>query len=237
MTERFEVPAAVDGPAGVHWGRTVERLCFLLPPVVGIGVIGVIGELDPGLPGLETALVLVASIGYTVVSVALAAAMYLDARGIRRHTAWGPSPAGNALGALVLAPAAGPVYLYRRYRHVAPPPAWDGWWLVVAVSLIATVLGALGTIAGTVLLVPGLVLSSAGIAAAIAIGTFPVAIHQDAAHVWRAEGAWSPNPGGYLGLAFLSLLVPPLQVLLAAWYLGRRNRSVGLGTPTWPLAG
>ena len=224
-------PAVRSSAEAIDWARVAERLCFLFPPVIGVGVVGVARELDPGVPGLGLTLVLISTFGYTLLTVGLALALFLDARRIRTRSsvAWRPNPWLNAAFAVVWAPAAGVGYLYRRHRHFGTRPGWSGWWLVVALSLVATLLGSAVATVAVVLELPGLLLSAIGIAGAIAVGAFPVAIHQDAAYVCTRKAAWNPNPGGYLGLAFVSLFVPPIQPVLAAYYLYNRRRA--LGTP------
>ncbi|WP_255169298.1 hypothetical protein [Natrononativus amylolyticus] len=215
---------------GETWARLAERLCFLYPPVLGVGAIGVVRELDPGVPGLQWGLVLFGTFGYTLLSLGLAVALFLDARRVRSRSEWAPSPWLNALFALLLAPVAGVSYLYRRHRRFSTPAGWHGWWLVIALSLGTTVFAIAGAIVAVILQIPGLLATVVGIAGAIAVGTFPIAIHQDAAYVSARGGAWQPNPAGYLGLAFLSLFVPVLQPVLAGYYLLRRRRA----SRRWP---
>lgn len=210
------------------WARAIERLCFLYPPVLGVGAIGVVRELDPGVPGLQRGLVLFGTFGYTLLTLGMALALFLDARHVRSSGRWKPSPWLNALGALLIAPAAGVWYLARRHRRFGTRAGWSGWWLVVALSLVATVFGIVGAVIAVVLTMPGLLRTAVGFAGAVAVGAFPIAIHQDAAYVSARGASWRPNPAGYLGLAFLSLFVPVLQPLLAGYYLLRRRRAVGL---------
>ena len=221
--------------AAIDWGRLAERLCFLFPPAVGVGIVGVLREQDPGVPGLGLALVLIGSFGYGLLSLALAAVLFLDARRIRRseETRWAPRPLLTAVGAvlaapLLLAPFVGVVYLARRHRRFGTPPGWSGWWVVVAVSLATTLFGLVAAVVAVVFAIPGLLGAAVGLAGTIAFGTFPVAIHQDAAYVSAESGAWRPNPGLYLGFAFLSLFVAPVQPIVAGYYLVRRRRAVGL---------
>lgn len=217
------------------WGRILERLCFLFPPVIGVGIVGVLQDLEPGVPGVGLALVLIGSFGYGLLSVALAAVLFLDARRLRTdsETRWRPRPLLNAVGTLLvvpllLAPFVGVVYLARRHRRFGTPPGWSGWWLVVAVSLAATVVGLVAAGVAVVFAIPGLLAAAVGLAGTIAFGTFPVAIHQDAAYVSTESDAWRPNPGVYLGLAFVSLFAAPLQPIVAGYYLARRRRAMGL---------
>ena len=93
------------------WGRAAERVLFLFPPVVGVGLIGVIQDLDPAVPLLGSVLVLLGSFGYVALSVALAAVLAVDARQIRGTTDWHPRPVVLALLTLLAAPAVGVYYL------------------------------------------------------------------------------------------------------------------------------
>lgn len=228
-----EVPSNVDE---VDWARIVERLLYLFPPVVGVGIVGILQEADLSVPGLHRGLILFGTFGYTFLTVGLTVAMFLDARRIRRHPRasghWRPNPLLNAILALLWAPAAGVVYVFRRHRRFGTPPGWSGWWIVIATSLAATVIGLAAALIAVVFAVPGLLMSAVGLAGTITVGTFPVAIHQDAAYVCTRTDAWRPNPGLYLGLAFVSLSVPPLQPILAGYYLLRRRRALGVPDPT-----
>lgn len=219
------------GTDPIDWGRVIERLCFLFPPVVGVGLIGVVREADPGVPVLERGLVLVSTFGYTLLTIGLVIALFLDARRVRRRggvsSHWKPNPWLNAAFALLWAPVAGVFYLYRRHKRFGTQPGWSGWWLVVALSLGATVVGAAIALVAFVLALPELLSTAIGVAGAIAFGAFPIAIHQDAAYVCAYGDGWRPNPGLYLGLAFVSLSVPPLQPIVAGYYLARRPKAVG----------
>lgn len=216
----------------LDWARVVERLLYLFPPVVGVGVVGVLQELDLAVPGLDWGLFLVGTFGYTFLTLGLAVALVLDARRVRRRPTasgnWQPRPWLNGLFALVWAPVAGVVYLARRHRYFGTPASWAGWWLVVAASLVTTLVGLAAAVVAYVLAIPGVLVAVIGITGAIAVGTFPVAVHQDAAYVCTQSNSWRPNPGVYLGLAFLSLSIAPLQPLVAGYYLRKRRRELGL---------
>ncbi|MFA9425830.1 hypothetical protein [Natronorubrum sp. A-ect3] len=214
----------------VDWARMTERLLYLFPPVIGVGLIGILREADPGVPGLERGLLLVGSFGYTILTLGLAVALFLDARRVRSQggasSHWKPNPWLNAVFALIWAPAAGVYYLFRRHKRFGTKPGWSGWWFVVAVSLTATLFGAITAGIAVILVLPGLFLTAVGLAGAIAFGTFPIAIHQDAAYVCTYGDGWRPNPAFYLGVAFVSLFVPPLQPIVAGYYLTRRRQAV-----------
>ncbi|OIB55592.1 hypothetical protein [Natrialba sp. SSL1] len=217
---------------GLDWARVVERLLYLFPPIIGVGIVGVLQELEYPVPGLDFGLFLVGTFGYTVLTLALAMALVLDAKRVREQPKasgnWRPHPWLNGLFALLWAPVAGVVYLARRHRRFGTPAGWSGWWLVIAATLATTVGGLVAAIVAFLLAIPGVVAGAIGLAGAIAVGAFPVAIHQDAAYVCTESNSWRPNPGIYLGLAFLSLSVAPLQPLVAGYYLRKRRREIGL---------
>ncbi|WP_290814357.1 hypothetical protein [Halovivax sp.] len=215
----------MSGGASIGWGRTIERLCYLYPPVIGVGAIGVLREADPGVPLLGEGLVLVGTFGYLAVTVALAIAVGLDAQALGRTGRWRPRPGLNGATAALIGPVAGAVYLARRHRRFPTPAGWSGWWLVIALSLGTTLFAIAAAAIGVALALPMLALTGVAVAGAIALGAFPVAIHLDAAYVAERGLEWRPNPGVYLGLAFLSLSVPVLQPIVAAYYLVRRRRA------------
>jgi len=216
----------------IDWARGIERLCFLFPPVVGVGIISIIRDAGTGVPLLEQGLFLVSTFGYTLLTIALTIALFVDARRVRRRGGvsghWKPSPWLNAIFALLWAPVAGVFYLYRRHKRFGTKPGWSEWWLVIALSLSATIVGTIAAIVAVVFAIPALLLTAVTLAGTIAVGVFPVAIHQDAAYVATESNSWRPNPGLYLGVAFLSLSLPPLQPIVAGYYLIRRHRSIGI---------
>ena len=217
--------------ATIDWGRVAERLSFLFPPVIGVGIVGLVQDVEPGVPGLGYTLVLIGTIGYTILTGVMVVTLAVDARAIRSQpssrTDWRPRPLLYALGALFWAPAVAVIYLYRRHRRFPTPLGWSKWWIVVFISLLTTIGGAISAIVGIVFATPELVVTAISVTGIIAVGTFPVAIHQDAAYVAQTSDSWQPNPAGYLGLALLSLFIPPLQPLLAVYYLIRRRRAIG----------
>jgi hypothetical protein len=225
---------AVTPFARVEWARVAERLCFLFPPVIGVGVVGLLQDAELGVPGVGLALVLVGSFGYALLTVALAGVLYLDARRIRRdpESAWEPRPVVAALTPLVLAPVVlaplgGTFYLYRRHRQFGTPAGPSWWWIGVSLTLATTVAGVVVAVVGFVVGRLELVSTAIGLAGVVAVGVFPVAIHQDAAYVCNQESNWHPNPAAFLAVALLSLFVPVVQPPLAAYYLVRRYRALG----------
>ncbi|MXV62920.1 hypothetical protein GS429_12750 [Natronorubrum sp. JWXQ-INN-674] len=214
----------------IDWARVIERLLYLFPPVIGVGIVGILREAEPGVPGLQLGLLLIGSFGYTFLTLGLLVAIFFDARRIRRRPGvsgnWNPNPWLNAIVTLVSAPLAGVVYLARRHRRFGTRPGWSGWWLVVAISLATTLFGFAAAIVAIVFTLPVLLRAAVGLAGAIAFGSFPIAIHQDAAYVCTNGDSWRPNPGLYLGIAFLSLSIPPLQPIVAGYYLVRRRRTM-----------
>ncbi|GAB3040097.1 hypothetical protein [Natronobiforma cellulositropha] len=220
------------GVGEVDSARLIERLCFLFPPVIGVGIVGVLQEAAPGVSLLRWGLLQVSAFGYTALTLGLALALFLDARRLRTQSRavanWRPNPWINAAFALVWAPAAGVVYLHRRHKRLGTPVGWHGWWFVVALTLATTLAGAATAAVAFVLAMPTLFATAVGLTGAIALGTFPIALHQDAAYVSTRRTPWRPNPGTYLGLAFLSLSLPVIQPVLAAYYLYRRRRVLGV---------
>ena len=209
--------------------RTAERLIYLVPPVIGVGVVGVLQDAETGLLPLQWVLIIIGTIGYAAIVFGLSFTLFVDARDLRPGAGWSPNPWVTAAGVLVAGPfALSPFvaigYLHRRYEHVGVTPGWSGWWTVVALSLGATLFGSVAAIVGLILSIPALALTGVALAGAIAFGSFPIAIHQDAAFVAAQGRSWQPNPATYLGLALVSLFVPPLQPLLAIYYLLRRRR-------------
>lgn len=212
------------------WARILEHLLYLVPPVAGVGIVGVLQDLEVGVPGLDQVLFLLGTAGYTVLTIGITVAIVCDASRVRRRPKasgnWRPRPWLNGLFALVWAPVAGVAYLARRHRYFGTPPGWSGWWLLVLGSLVAMLLGAAVAAIAYVLAIPGLITAAIGLASTVVVGSFPVAIHRDAAYVCTQPNSWRPNPGVYLGLAFLSLPVAPLQPLLAGYYLYKRRAVV-----------
>ncbi|WP_121744319.1 hypothetical protein [Natronorubrum halophilum] len=223
------MPTHVDE---IDWTRVIERLLYLFPPIIGVGIVGVIQEVQLGIPGLQYGLLLFSSFGYSILTLGLLVSIFFDARRIRRRPwaseNWEPNPWLNALATLISAPVAGVWYLIRRHKRFGTRPGWSGWWLVVAVSLGTTLFGFVAATVAILFTVPGLFGAAVALAGTIAFGSFPIAIHQDAAYVCTYGNSWRPNPGLYLGIAFLSLIVPPVQPLVAGYYLARRRKAIGV---------
>lgn len=212
--------------------RALETLLFLFPPVVGVGVVGALGE--SGVPLVERGAVLFTGLAYALLSVGVPVALYLDAAHVRqRRGSWRPRAGLYGFASLLAAPfAVAPVvalfYLYRRHRALPTPPNDDRWWLVVAASLVAAVAGILFAGVGFLLDTPSVVLAGVGLLGAVTFGVFPVAVYRDAAYVRARRGEWLPNPAFYLALAFAGLFVGLLHPLVAGYYLARRHEELGV---------
>ncbi|MCF2207192.1 hypothetical protein KI372_09495 [Halobacterium salinarum] len=56
---------------------------------------------------------------------------------------------------------------------------------------------------------------------------FPVAVFRDAEAVAAVRGDWQPDPASYGLVGLVGVVVQPLQVALAVYYLYKRHESVG----------
>lgn len=210
--------------AGGPWYRLLESLLFALPPVIGVGIVGVLQNHPDPLVGRT--LVIVASAGSVLIRVGVPLSILLDGRALRRRGEWSPNAPLYALGALLVsAPAVGLFYLYRRHERVAVSPGWEGWWVVVAGSLGGTLSGVPIALLAYVLALPPRVVAIPAVLGSLALAAFPVGIYRDAVYLRNAGSGWRPNPALYLAFAFASLLVAVLQPPVAAYYLYRRGTS------------
>ncbi|MFC6905329.1 hypothetical protein [Halalkalicoccus tibetensis] len=211
--------------AGGPWYRLLESLLFALPPVIGVGIVGVLqGHPDP-LVG--RVLVAVASVGSVLIRVGVPLSILFDGRELRRRGEWSPNAPLYALGALLVsAPAVGLLYLYRRHDRVAVSPGWNGWWVVVAASLGGALSGIPIALLAYVLALPAPVVAIPAVLGSLALAAFPVGIYRDAVYLRNSDSSWRPNPALYLALAFVSLLVALLQPPVAAYYLYRRETDL-----------
>lgn len=212
------------------WYRLLESLLLAVPPVIGVGIVGVLQDHPDPLIGRT--LVVVASAGSVLIRTGVPLAIVFDGRELRRRGAWSPNAPLYALGALLIsAPATGLLYLYRRHGRVAVSPGWDGWWIVVAASLGGVLSGVPVALIAYVLALPPLVVAIPAVLGSLALAAFPVGIYRDAIHLRnRSREGWRPNPALYLALAFASLLVTVLQPPVAAYYLYRRQTTLPV---TW----
>lgn len=204
------------------WYRLLETLLFALPPVIGVGIVGVLRSYPDPLVG--RAILAIASVGGLAIRIGVPICLFFDGRELRQRGQLRANYPLYALGALVIsAPLVGIFYLYRRHQRVAVAPGWDGWWIVVAASLGGSLSGIPIALLAYVLALPAAVVAIPATFGALALAALPVGIYRDARYVRNTTSRWRPNPGLYLGLAFLSLLVPLLQPVLAAYYLLRRS--------------
>lgn len=209
------------------WFLALERLLFALPPLVGLGIAGVLQERSD--PTIQSGLVVFSAVGAVALRIGIPICVFLDATRLRSH-AWGPNRWAYALVALVIsAPLVGLFYLYRRHERVGTPVARGFWWYLIVLAAI----GAVGTIplvlVALALDLPDAFVTVPATIGAIALSVFPLAVYKDAEYVRAGSGRrWRPNPATYLALAFLSLAVTVLQPFVACYYLYRRHRTVGV---------
>jgi hypothetical protein len=208
----------------VSWLAALEGLLFLVPLVYGVGIVGVL-QSHPD-PRVGRTMVLLATVGWTLVRVGVPVCLFLDARSIRRRGGdWRPDRAPYVLAGLVMsAQIAGVVYLYRRHRHVRAEEREGRWWLVVAASLAGLLVGVPVALASVAIAVPRPVAALPALVGAMALGLLPPAIYRDAVHVRsHPVDRWRPNPGLYLGLALAGVTLPVLSPFVAGYYLYRRR--------------
>lgn len=218
-----------------RWHRAAEWLVFAVPVTAGAAllalgiaapsvltvgaVVDVLLERPvPALIGLAIAVV----VGL-VWTVALAAAVYLDAVAVDvAATDWEPRGAAHAAVILVL-PVVALVYLRRRHRSLGPDPAGGGWWFGFPLGTLA-VAGPFVAVAWGVL-PPSAVLVGPGLALAF----FPIAAYRDASHVRRLEPGWEPDPAVHFVVAAVATLFAFPQPAYAGYYLWRRRAAIGGG--------
>ncbi|MFC3477723.1 hypothetical protein [Halobacterium litoreum] len=135
----------------------------------------------------------------------------------------------------------------------APPVGGRWWYWVAAVPLYyvaATVLGFLLGVVAFALAVGGVFTASAGdVTAPLSVGlgfalvvlgalllaavgllvsvAFPLAVYRDATALADADVDWDPDPALYAALGVAGILLQPLQVPVAVYYLFKRHESVG----------
>lgn len=202
-----------------RWQRHLERLVFVFPVAFGATFL-VVAAAD------RTAVVVGAAVVGVVVglvwTVALAAAVYLDADAVSAgDVGWEPN--GTAYAALVLAvPVAALHYLYARYRHVRPAPGSGRWWCVAPATTLA-------------LLAPFLFIGRTGlppeavlVGPAVSMAVLPPAVYKDAAYLRSVGAGWQPDPVVHLVVAVLVTLSVVAQPAYVGYYLARRWRSAGI---------
>ena len=211
----------------VTWLRGLETLLFALPPVLGVGIVGVLEGVVPG--PIRFALLGFGTVGYLVIRVGVPLCCYFDARELAHaSTDWHPRPWLYLVTAAAVSPSlVGVIYLHRRHRHVETRSELPVWRYVVWISLVVPLSGLVVAVIGLVFATPSVVATGLAVGGAVVLGVFPASIYKDAAYVRTRAVAWRPNPGTYLGLAFVSIAFAPVQPIVASYYLVRR-RSVGL---------
>ncbi|MCH7660577.1 MAG: hypothetical protein IH933_08315 [Euryarchaeota archaeon] len=205
------------------WYGLLETLLFALPPVIGVGIVGLLQNHPDPLVG--QLLFSVATVGGLAIRVGVPVCVLFDARGLRAKRLWRPNGPAYALGAFfVSAPVFGLLYLYRRHERISLAPSWDGWWVLVAASLGGAISGIVVVSLTYLLSLPPAILAAPALVSGITLAAFPVGIYRDAIYVRNSSRkGWRPNPALYLALAFVSLLVTVLQPPVAAYYLLRRG--------------
>lgn len=207
------------------WYRTLEGLLFALPPIIGVGIVGLLQN-HPD-PLISQLLVTIASIGGIVIRVGVPICVLFDARELRAQRLWRPNGPVYVLGAFFIsAPVFGLLYLYRRHERITLPPGWDSWWVLVAASLGGAVSGIVVVSLTYLLSLPPAILAAPALISGITLAAFPAGIYRDAIYIRNSSRRrWRPNPALYLALAFVSLLVAVLQPPVAAYYLLRRANT------------
>jgi hypothetical protein len=211
------------------WLSALEGLLFLLPPLVGVGVVGVLRAYPDPLVG--RAMVLVASVGGLCIRLGVPICLYFDAGSLQKEGSWRPNRALYVLGALLVsAPAVALVYLYRRHRRVSVEAREGRWWIVVGAALAGMLVVVPIAALSLAIDVPGPVTTLAALVGALALGVLAPAIYRDAVYVWnrrRSTRGWRPNPALYLALALVGVTLPLLAAVVAGYYLWRRRSAVG----------
>lgn len=261
--EAHDVDQAARTPlAKSRWLALLEGLLFLFPPLVGVGLIGVLQE--RAIPLVSELLVWFSAVGYLVLTVGIPICIYGDVRWLRhrpdrqgRHDKrqrrnrrdqpnqhdqhdqpnqrgqsqrrqsrrWRPTAWQYMLPAILWPPIVGVVYLAVRHNRQPSTATASGWWFAVAVGFGAYAFGLLLSLVGVSFGFPRVLIAGIALAGTIAYGVFPAAIYRDACYAQSTGGRWQPNPGVYLGLAFVSLFVALLQPVVAGYYLVRRSRT------------
>lgn len=201
-----------------RWQRHLERLVFGFPVAFGVTFLA-IAIVDRTVVAVG---VIVAGVVVGLVwTVALAAAVYLDADAVAAgDAAWEPNGAAYAAVVLVL-PAAALHYLYVRYRHVRSASGSRRWWYAAPATTL--VLLAPFPVIGRTALPPEAVL----VGPALSMAVLPPAVYRDAAYLRSVGADWQPDPATHLVVAVLATLTVVAQPAYVGYYLARRWRAVG----------
>lgn len=207
----------------IPWLALLEGLLFLLPAVFGVGIVGVLQSAPD--PRVGRTMVLLASTGGLVIRLGVPVCLFFDARAVRERGDWRPNRAAYVLGALLVsAPLAALVYLHRRHRNVRIEEHEGRWWLVVGAAFVGALAGIPVALVGLAFAMPGPAVALPATIGVLALGLLPPAIYRDAVYLRNQRPAgWRPNPALYLGLALAGVTLPVLQLLVAGYYLYRRQ--------------
>lgn len=148
-------------------------------------------------------------------------ALFLDAEAVNEAgLEWEPSGALYALGSLFLGGLVPLHYLYKRYQHTADGTthAW-AWYLVAQFLVVAPLAAVLAVVVHPVMLTP----------LSLSVAAFLVGIYRDPVHVRTRSDGWLPNPiNWYLGAVFSVALLGVGPLVVAAIYLYKRRKAIGL---------
>ncbi|GGN96857.1 MULTISPECIES: hypothetical protein [Haloarcula] len=184
------------------------------------GMVGILGTFGLG----YVALLVLAVVSWLVTPVVL----YLDTSRIAETDVdWDPNPILWAVGGFFLGHLMKLNHLYYRHKVVVDWVDRDWWWVFVTVGAVCplTFLALGVALAETLGTAVTIVLVGLGILSAV---PFALAIYRDATYVRLNSAEWRPNPGTYVSLGLIFLLLAPVAYpLVGGYYLVRRYGAVG----------